>query len=67
MSSYRHKLVIEIDCLDAQGQRQAQNRVLRWLEIYGHTSPGHGFDFRTVGVMTGKRVVRRKDNSSATE
>jgi hypothetical protein len=60
MSAYRHKLVVEIDCLDAQGQRQAQNRLLRWLETFGHTAVGSGFEFKSVGVMTGKRVERRK-------
>ena len=55
--SKRHTLCVEILCLDAQGQRQAQDRLHRWLETYGHTAPSHGFEFKTVGVITGKYIA----------
>ena len=54
--SKRHILVVEIECLDTQGQRQAQDRLHRYLETYGYTSPGHGFEFKTVGVLAGKHL-----------
>ncbi|MCK1671042.1 hypothetical protein [Bradyrhizobium sp. 150] len=59
MRQYDNTLVITIRGHLPEGTRQAQNRLLRWLETYGHTSVGHGFDFLSVGVMTGKRVERR--------
>lgn len=52
----KHQLVVEIECDDYQGQRQAQDRLHAWLETYGHTSAGHGFAFLSVGVLTGKRI-----------
>jgi hypothetical protein len=61
----KHQLVVEIECLDAQGQRQAQDRLHRWLETYGYTSSGNGFEFISVGVMTGKRVDRRRDEQQS--
>jgi hypothetical protein len=53
----RHQLVIEVECLDPQGQRQAQDRVHNWFETFGHTACSHGFVFKTVGVMTGKQIA----------
>lgn len=56
MRKRRHDLVIEIMCDDAQGQRQAQDRVHGWLETFGYTASSHGFQFVTVGVLTGERL-----------
>ena len=50
----RHLLCVEVLCLDPQGQRQAQDRLHRWLETFGHTAASFGFEFRSVGVITGK-------------
>lgn len=62
----RHLLVVEIECLDAQGQRQAQDRLHGWLETFGFTACSHGFEFKTVGVLTGKliKAKRRKQKFS---
>lgn len=51
----KHLLVIEIECLDKQSHTEARDRLVRWLETYGYTSPGHGFEFSSVDVMTRKR------------
>jgi hypothetical protein len=40
-----HELVVEIECDDAQGSREAQDRLRRWIETFGHTAAGHGFTF----------------------
>lgn len=50
------KLVIEVAVDNRAGQRQAQKCVHHWLEAYGHTAPGHGFEFISIGVLTGKRL-----------
>ena len=55
----RHFLVVEIECLDTQGAHQAEDRLLRWLEIYGHTASGHGFEFFSVGRVAAKPVRHR--------
>lgn len=39
---------------------QAQNRLHRWIETFGHTAPNNGFTFKSVGVITGKRVETKK-------
>jgi hypothetical protein len=57
----RHTLVVEIECHDAQGSHQAEDRLLDWLETYGHTSVSHGFDFLTV------RRVAKKTNAHLDE
>ena len=53
---WKHTLVVTIECDDAQGQRQAQERLHGWLETFGHTASSHGFSFTSVGVMTGKQI-----------
>lgn len=50
------KLVIEVAVPNLTGQRQAQELVHSWLSTYGHTATGHGFEFISVGVLTGKRL-----------
>lgn len=44
----KHIVKIEIECLDPQSNAQAKTRVQNWLETYGYTSSGHGFDFVTI-------------------
>jgi hypothetical protein len=44
----KHSVVIEIECLDAQSGKQARERLVRWIEFYGHTTSSHGFDFTSV-------------------
>ncbi len=56
MRKRRQNLVVEILCDDALGQRQAQDKLHNWLETFGHTASSHGFQFVTVGVLTGKRL-----------
>lgn len=56
---YRHILVVEIECLDRQGSHEAEDRLLRWLETYGHTAPSHGFEFFTVGRIAAKAMRGR--------
>jgi hypothetical protein len=46
------EVVSEVD----RGQRQMQNRLIKWIEAFGHTSVSFGFTFRSVGVITGKLV-----------
>jgi hypothetical protein len=48
--AYKHILVLEIKCFDLQEQKKAQDRLIRWLETYGHTAAGHGFEFLTMSV-----------------
>jgi hypothetical protein len=55
----RHTLVVEIECDDAQGSHDAETRLLRWLETFGHTSFGHGFTFFKVGRIAGKAMKGR--------
>lgn len=57
----RHKLVVEIECLDVQGSHAAEDRLLRWLETYGHTAPSHGFEFIDVGRIS-SRLVKTRPN-----
>ncbi len=54
----QHFLIVEVltDRNNTQGQRQMQDRLHRWLETYGHTASSFGFQFVSVGVMTGKRL-----------
>lgn len=59
----KHGLVVEIDCLDAQGQCQAQDRLVRWLEHYGYTASGHGFEFISVGAVP--RINKEKTKQCA--
>jgi hypothetical protein len=59
----RHTLVVEIDCDDVQGPREAEDRLLRWLETFGHTAPGHGFEFFTVGRIAAKAMKDRMRGS----
>lgn len=67
---HRHLITIEIETLDRQGTRAAQDRVLRWLETFGHTSPGHGFEFVSVGrfcyTPIRSRVHPKSDTSLTT-
>jgi hypothetical protein len=53
---YRHLLLVDVEMQDAPESRQAQDKLLEWIRTYGHTSVEHGFKFKAVGVMTGKRV-----------
>jgi hypothetical protein len=55
----RHTLVVEIDCFDVQGSREAEDRLLSWLETFGHTAPGHGFNFFTIGRVAAKPMKGR--------
>lgn len=56
----RHKLIVEIECDDAQGSRQAQDRLIRWIETFGHTAPSFGFDFFNVGRIAGLHILHMK-------
>lgn len=51
----RHQMVVSVETCVDRGQRQMQDRLLRWLAAYGHTSVSFGFEFKTVGVITAKR------------
>lgn len=69
MKRRKHTLVVEIVC-DRHiplGQRQAQDRLHRWLETYGHTAPSFGFEFVSVGVLTGKRLSKAPSLSNNRE
>lgn len=52
----RNTLVVDILSDDRLGQRQAQDKLHAWLETYGHTASSFGFQFISVGVLTGKRL-----------
>lgn len=58
----RHTLCVDILCYDSKGQRQAQDMLHGWLEHYGHTATSFGFEFKTVGVLTGKQVNLEDQN-----
>lgn len=58
MRKRNHLLVIEIQCDDSEGQRQAQDRVHGWLETFGYTASSHGFEFVSIGVATAKRLSK---------
>ena len=45
-----HTVAVTITCLDAQTEGDAADRVKRWLETFGHTAAGHGFEFKSVLV-----------------
>jgi hypothetical protein len=53
-------LTLTIECLDHQTTSQAVDRLKRWLENYGHTSPGHGFDFTEIGTSQKTKATRKK-------
>jgi hypothetical protein len=59
MRTKRHTLVVEIECFDAQGSHEAEDRLLRWLETFGYTSPNHGFEFFMVGRIARKAMKGR--------
>lgn len=67
MSSRKHTLVIDILCDLSEGQRQAQDRLHHWLETFGFTASSHGFEFISVGVLTGKRLSRAPSLSNIRE
>lgn len=67
MRARRNHLVIEILSDDPEGQRQAQDRLHRWLETFGHTASSFGFQFVSVGVMTGKRLSKAPSLSNNRE
>jgi len=64
----RHTLAVEIAFDFNLGQRQAQDKLCKWLEAYGYTASGFGFEFKTVGVITGKHLAmeRNKDKANGT-
>jgi hypothetical protein len=66
-TSRRQTLVVEIFVDWPVGSRQAQDRLHRWLETFGHTSSGHGFAFVNVGVLTGKRLSKARSLSNNRE
>lgn len=39
---------VKIEMHFACTRREAFNKLKSWLEHYGHTSTGHGFDFKEV-------------------
>lgn len=45
MSTKHHRIVVEIECLDEQGTKQAVDRVRRWLHTFGRDAQTHGFSF----------------------
>jgi hypothetical protein len=55
MKQYKHALVVHVKSDVDRGQRQMQDRLLRWIATYGHTSSSFGFTFEGVGVITNKR------------
>lgn len=65
MKPQRHTLVVEVLSDVDKGQRQMQARLHDWLETYGHTSVSFGFEFKTVGVLTGKHVNPKGRNPHA--
>jgi hypothetical protein len=44
MKRKRHKIVLVIETIDAQSAEQARQRLHDWLETYGHSASGHGFE-----------------------
>lgn len=50
MAMKKHYFVIEIECYDPQARRAARDRLHRWIEAFGHTSPSYGFEFAAVTV-----------------
>lgn len=55
MSEYKHQLVVHVTSDVDRGQRQMQDRFLRWIAAEGHTSVSMGFTVMAVGVITKKR------------
>lgn len=60
MTIHRHTLVIEVVSAVDRGQRQMQARLHRWLETYGHTAAAFGFEFKSVGVLTGRHIHQKE-------
>lgn len=58
-----HFLIVEIECLDAQGLKSAEDRLTAWLETFGHTACSHGFEFKSVSRKVAKGKVT-KDSTS---
>lgn len=56
-----HGVLIWIECDDAQSKDDAEERLKRWLEHFGHTAPSFGFTFETIGEEEedAKRKARR--------
>lgn len=59
MRSQHHTLIVEIKCDDMQGAHDAEDRLIRWLEAFGHTSVSHGFEFFMVGRVARKPMKGR--------
>ena len=59
MRTKRRILIVEIECDDTQRSHEAEDRLMRWLETFGHTSGGHGFTFFKVGRIGGKAMKGR--------
>lgn len=65
--SRRHLLAVEIECLDVQGSHDAEDRLIRWIETFGHTALGHGFEFFSVGRVAKKPMRGRVKSVSHTD
>lgn len=51
----RHFTVeVDIETDDLQSAKEGGDRLLRWLETYGHTSVSHGFSFISIGETVTK-------------
>lgn len=58
--STQHLVCVWIETLDPQSLSQARNRVLRWLETFGHTAVNHGFEFTQMSGDTSNRPIETK-------
>lgn len=57
--SKRHTLAIEIETDLTEGAHAAEDRLIRWLETFGHTSSSFGFRFFSLGRIAAKPLRGR--------
>jgi len=55
----RHIFTVEIECVEVQGSHAAEDRLLRWIEHFGHTAQSFGFEFFSVGRIASKPMKGR--------
>lgn len=59
-----HTFYVTIDPHFPMSEREALDKIHSWLETYGHTSVGHGFDLKSVSIAKEKhRAIVTKEPS----
>lgn len=53
----RHVVAVQIETDDNLSISEANKKVQRWLETFGHTAPSFGFEFTGVVRVSAKMIT----------